>query len=233
MKAAPAKKQSSPAGGQGRILIVDDHPIFRQGIAMLLEHEDDIRISGEAEDAAQAMTMVERHEFALAIVDISLKDINGIELVKSLKALKPGLPVLVLSMHDESLYAERALRAGARGYLMKQAPPDEVVAAIRQILRGELYLSAAAHLLMLNSFVSGRDSSSKSSVEKLSDRELEIFEQVGKGRGTSMIALDLHLSVKTVEAHRSHIKTKLGLATAPALVRAAVEWVTHHTLDNG
>lgn len=233
MKAASRKKQRGQADCHGRILIVDDHPIFRRGIAMLLEHEEDIRISAEAENAAQAMSMVERHDFALVIADISLKDINGIELVKSLKALKPDLPVLVLSMHDESLYAERALRAGARGYLMKQAPADQVVAAIRQVLCGQLYLSSAAHLLMLNTFVSGRESSSKSSVEKLSDRELEIFEQLGKGRGTSMIAHDLHLSVKTVEAHRSHIKTKLGLATAPALVRAAVEWVTQHTLDNG
>lgn len=215
--------------GQQRILIVDDHPIFRKGIAMLLEHEQDIVICGEAETAAQAMGLVERHEFELVIADISLKDINGIELVKSLKALRPHLPVLVLSMHDESLYAERALRAGARGYLMKQAPPDQVVTAIRQVLRGELYLSTAANLLMLNSFVTGRDNSGKSSVEKLSDRELEIFELLGQGRGTSMIAHDLRLSVKTIEAHRSHIKTKLGISTAPELVRAAVEWVTRRT----
>ena len=208
-----------------QILIVDDHPIFRKGIAMLLEHERDIIICGEAETAAQAMGLVDQHDFDLVIADISLKDINGIELVKSLKALRPQLPVLVLSMHDESLYAERALRAGARGYLMKQAPPDQVVSAIRQVLRGERYLSAAANLLMLNSFVGGR-SSSKSSVEKLSDRELEIFELLGQGRGTSQIAHDLCLSVKTIEAHRSHIKAKLGITTAPELVRAAVEWVT-------
>ena len=229
MKATPASKQRRPPDSRRRILIVDDHPIFRKGIVMLLEHEDDIMISGEAETAAQAIGLVEEREFDLVIADISLKDINGIELVKSLKSLKPGLPALVLSMHDESLYAERALRAGARGYLMKQAPPDEVVAAIRQVLAGKLYLSTAANLLMLKNFVTGRDSSCKSSVEKLSDRELEIFEQLGKGRGTSMIARELRLSVKTIEAHRSHIKTKLGLATAPELVRAAVEWVTRHT----
>lgn len=228
MKTAPAQKQRGQENCQGRVLIVDDHPLFRKGIAMLLEHEPDIMISGEAETAAQAMGMVDRFEFELVIVDISLQDTNGIELVKSLKALKPHLPVLVLSMHDESLYAERALRAGARGYLMKQAPPDQVVAAIRQVLRGERYLSSAANLQMLNSFVSGRENSSKSSVEKLSDRELEIFELIGKGRGTSMIAHDLCLSIKTIEAHRTHIKAKLGLPTAPALVRAAVEWVTHH-----
>ncbi|WP_395742926.1 response regulator [Prosthecobacter sp.] len=231
MKTAPSKPPRSQEDGHGRILIVDDHPIFRRGIAMLLEHEEDIRIAAEAEDAAQAMTMVERYSFSLVIADISLKDVNGIELVKSLKALKPALPVLVLSMHDESLYAERALRAGARGYLMKQAPPDQVVAAIRKVLSGELYLSSAANLLMLNTFVSGRGQTGKNSVESLSDRELEIFEHLGRGLGTTRIAHDLHLSVKTVEAHRSHIKTKLGLATAPALVRAAVEWVTSRTLD--
>ena len=234
MNAIPARKQRSHTGNRWRILIVDDHPIFRKGIAMLLDHEPDIIICSEAETATEAMGLVEHHEFDLVIADISLKDTNGIELVKSLKALRPQLPVLVLSMHDESLYAERALRAGARGYLMKQAPPDQVVTAIRQVLRGELYLSSAANLLMLSTFVSGRggSGSSKSSVEKLSDRELEIFEQLGKGRGTSMIAHDLHLSVKTIEAHRSHIKTKLGVATAPELVRAAVEWVTRHTRDS-
>lgn len=233
MKASPTQPESLQGGCQRRILIVDDHPIFRKGIAMLLEHEQDIMICGEAETAAQAMSLVEHQEFELVIADISLKDINGIELVKSLKALKPHLPVLVLSMHDESLYAERALRAGARGYLMKQAPPDQVVTAIRQVLRGDLYLSAAANLLMLNTFVTGRGSSStsssKSSVEKLSDRELEIFELLGQGRGTRMIAHDLRLSVKTIEAHRSHIKTKLGITTAPELVRAAVEWLSRRT----
>ena len=211
MNATPNQPPNRPKGCQQRILIVDDHPIFRKGIAMLLEHERDIIICGEAETAAQAMGLVDQQDFDLVIADISLKDINGIELVKSLKALRPHLPVLVLSMHDESLYAERALRAGARGYLMKQAPPDQVVSAIRQ--------------MMLNNFVGGR-SSSKSSVEKLSDRELEIFELLGQGRGTSQIAYDLCLSVKTIEAHRSHIKTKLGITTAPELVRAAVEWVT-------
>ncbi len=231
MKATPAPKQGSLECCQWRVLIVDDHPLFRKGIAMLLEHEPDIMISGEAETAAQAMGLVERFEFELVIADISLKDTNGIELVKSLKALKPDLPVLVLSMHDESLYAERALRAGARGYLMKKAPPDQLVAAIRQVLRGERYLSSAANLLMLNSFVSGREPRSKGAVENLSDRELEIFELIGKGRGTSMIAHDLCLSIKTIEAHRTHIKTKLGLTTAPELMRAAVEWVTDHSSD--
>ncbi|MDZ4405383.1 response regulator transcription factor [Prosthecobacter sp.] len=226
MKTIPNQKQLDHAGCQQRLLIVDDHPIFRRGIAMLIEHEPDFVICGEAETAAQAMQLAERLAPDLVITDISLKDVNGIELVKSLKAMYPHLPVLVLSMHDESLYAERALRAGARGYLMKQAPPDQVVTAIRQVLRGELHLSSTANFLMLNAFASGQRDKNTSSIEQLSDRELEIFELLGQGRGTSMIAHDLHVSVKTIEAHRAHIKTKLGLSTAPQLVRAAVEWVT-------
>lgn len=227
MKARPAKvKSSSSAGLQRRLLIVDDHPIFRQGIAMLLRHEPDLVICGEAETAAQALGMIETLDPDLVLADITLKDVNGIELVKSLRALRPGLPVLVLSMHEESLYAERALRAGARGYVMKQSSPDQVVAAIRQVLRGELYLSPSANLRLLNTFFTGKNHVVEHSVEILSDRELEIFELLGKGRGTSMIAHELGVSVKTIEAHRAHIKTKLSLSTAPELMRAAVEWVT-------
>lgn len=223
-------QRASDAGYRRRLLIVDDHPIFRRGIAMLIKHEPDIVICGEAETSAEALGLVNQLEPDIVITDISLKDVNGIELVKSLKAMFPRLPVLVLSMHDESLYAERALRAGARGYLMKQAPPDQVVTAIRQVLRGELYLSPSANHRLLNTFVSGRPGG-KGSVEQLSDRELEIFEQLGKGRGTSQIAHDLRVSIKTIEAHRAHIKTKLGLSTAPELVRAAVEWVTRRAGD--
>lgn len=205
---------------------MEDHPIFRKGIAMLLQHEPDLIICGEAETASQALALVGQCAPDIVLADISLKDTNGIELVKSLKATHPHTPVLVLSMHEESLYAERALRAGARGYLMKQAPPDHVVAAIRQVLRGELYLSASAHHRMLNTFLTGQRNEVHDSVEKLSDRELEVFELLGKGHGTSMIAQQLHVSIKTIETHRAHIKTKLGLTTAPELMRNAVEWVT-------
>jgi DNA-binding NarL/FixJ family response regulator len=227
MKASSARNQHNrDAGHQRRVLLVEDHPIFRKGIAMLLQHEPDLVICGEAETVGQALELVRQIQPDIVLADITLKDTNGIELVKSLKSLHPEIPVLVLSMHEESLYAERALRAGARGYMMKQAPPDQVVAAIRQVLRGELYLSASTHHRLLNTFLTGQRDLSGDSVEKLSDRELEVFELLGKGHGTSMIAQELHVSVKTIEAHRAHIKTKLGLFTAPELMRAAVEWVT-------
>lgn len=195
---------------------------------MLLQHEEDLVICGEAETAANALGLVDKLEPDIVLADISLKDVNGIELVKSLHAVHPGLPVLVLSMHEESLYAERALRAGARGYLMKQSPPELVVTAIRQVLRGGLYLSPSANHRMLNTFLTGQRPTAHDAVEQLSDRELEVFELLGKGHGTSMIAHELHVSVKTIEAHRAHIKTKLGLSTAPELMRAAVEWSTRH-----
>ncbi|WP_294235039.1 response regulator transcription factor [Prosthecobacter sp.] len=228
MMKPPASNQGRQpeTGMQRRVLLVEDHPIFRKGIAMLLQHEPDLIICGEAETASHALELVDQVVPDIVVADITLKDTNGIELVKALKAMRPEIPVLVLSMHEESLYAERALRAGARGYLMKQAPPEQVVAAIRQVLRGELYLSASAHLRMLNTFITGQRDPTGDPVSKLSDRELEVFELLGKGHGTSMIAQELRLSVKTIEAHRAHIKTKLGLTTAPELMRAAVEWMT-------
>lgn len=201
---------------------------------MLLQHESDLAICGEAETAAEALGLVDRLQPDIVVADISLKDVNGIELVKSLRSLRPALPVLMLSMHEESLYAERALRAGARGYLMKQSPPDLVVIAIRQVLHGGIYLSPSANHRMLSTFLSGQKPASHDVVEQLSDRELEIFELLGKGHGTSMIAHELRVSVKTVEAHRAHIKTKLNLTSAPELMRAAVEWVTRHSgADHG
>lgn len=227
MKSSSSNPPRATEGGtQRRVLLVEDHPIFRKGIAMLLQHEPDLCICAEAETASHALELVDKVVPDIVLADITLKDTNGIELVKSLKAMRPEIPVLVISMHEESLYAERALRAGARGYLMKQAPPDQVVAAIRQVLRGELYLSASAHHHMLNTFLTGQRNVAGDPVSKLSDRELEIFELLGRGHGTSMIAQELHLSVKTIESHRAHIKTKLGLTTAPELMRAAVEWVT-------
>jgi len=229
MKRNTSNESKRHLGQQHRILIVDDHPIFRKGIAMLLQHEADLVICGEAETAAEALGLVDRLLPDIVVADISLKDVNGIELVKSLRSLRPELPVLMLSMHEESLYAERALRAGARGYLMKQSPPDLVVTAIRQVLRGDLYLSPSANHRMLNAFLSGQKPTAHDAVEQLSDRELEIFELLGKGHGTSMIAHELRVSVKTVEAHRAHIKTKLNLSSAPELMRAAVEWVTRHS----
>lgn len=209
-----------------RILIVDDHPIFRDGIAQLINHQPDMHVCGSASSAAQALSAMEELKPDMLIVDISINGTNGIELIKSVRAQYPALPALMLSSHDENLYAERALRAGARGYIMKAAPAEKVVEAIRRVLGGALYLSEAIGCRLLDTFLNGRTSKgSDSVVEQLSDRELEIFRALGEGRSTREIALTLFLSVKTVETHRSHIKEKLKIQSAPELIRAAVEWV--------
>lgn len=225
--AQPEKKPSGPAARKRRVLIVDDHPLFRRGISQLIANEPDVMVCGEAETSDEAVAEVERLEPDLAVVDVSLRGANGLELVKTLRTLRPALPVLVLSMHDESLYAERALRAGARGYIMKHAPPEHVMDAMRRVMAGEIYLSPEASHRLLHAVMTGREKGAgTSSVARLSDRELQVFELLGKGRGTAQVARELKVSIKTVEAHRAHIKTKLNLRTAPELVRAAVEWAT-------
>jgi DNA-binding NarL/FixJ family response regulator len=208
-----------------RILIVDDHPMMRQGLSQLIGEEADLTICGEAEKASQALEGIGKLKPDLVLVDISLPDKNGLELIKDMQATQPGLMVLVISMHDESLYAERVLRAGGRGYIMKQEGGKKLMAAIRQVLSGQIYVSEKMSARILEGF-SGRHASTGSSpVDKLSDRELEVLELVGEGKGTREIAAQLHLSVKTVEVHRAHIKEKLALKTAPELVRFAVRWV--------
>ena len=205
--------------------MVDDHPIMRQGLALLINHEPDLNACCEAENARQAMEAIAQGKPDLVLADISLPDKNGLELIKDIQAQYPGLPVLVLSMHDESLYAERVLRAGGRGFIMKQEGGKKLMAAIRQVLSGQIYVSEKVSARILEGF-SGRHASTGSSpVDKLSDRELEVLELVGEGKGTREIAAQLHLSVKTVEVHRAHIKEKLNLKTAPELVRFAVRWV--------
>ena len=209
-----------------QVLIVDDHPIFRNGITQLINHEADLHVCGEICSAAQALSVVEELKPDIVVLDLSIQGTNGIELMKSIRALHPNLPALMVSMHDESIYAERALRAGARGYVMKAAPSEKVIEAIRRVLSGGLYLSEAIGGRLLDTFLNGRNSNiGTSTIEQLSDREIEIFRAVGEGRGTREIARTLFLSVKTVETHRAHIKEKLQLKTAPELVRAAVEWV--------
>lgn len=225
---APEKPKSSPpAEAKKRVLIVDDHPIFRDGIAQLINDQTDLMVCGGVCSAAHALTAVEQCQPDIMVVDISIQGTNGIELMKSIRAQHPALPALMVSMHDENIYAERALRAGARGYIMKHAAPEKVVEAIRRVLSGGLYLSEAIGGRLLDTFLNGRGDSTvgSSAVDKLSDRELEIFRALGEGRGTREIARTLFLSVKTVETHRAHIKEKLKLQTAPELVRAAVEWV--------
>ncbi|WP_395735949.1 response regulator [Prosthecobacter sp.] len=222
----PANPNPVAAPAKRRVLIVDDHPIFRNGISQLINHEADLHVCGEICSAAHALTAVDELKPDIVVLDISIQGTNGIELMKSIRALHPVLPALMVSMHEESIYAERALRAGARGYVMKAAPSEKVIEAIRRVLSGSLYLSDAIGGRLLDTFLNGRGSNVGSSpVEQLSDRELEVFRAVGEGRGTREIARSLFLSVKTVETHRAHIKDKLQLKTAPELVRAAVEWV--------
>jgi DNA-binding NarL/FixJ family response regulator len=227
---APLPPSAVPAPGpivvKRRVMIVDDHPIFRNGITQLINHEADLHVCGEVCSAADALSAVESLKPDVVILDISIQGTNGIELMKSVRALYPTLPALIVSMHDESIYAERALRAGARGYVMKAAPSEKVIEAIRRVLSGGLYLSEAIGGRLLDTFLNGRATAAgTSTVEQLSDREIEVFRAVGEGRGTREIARTLFLSVKTVETHRAHIKEKLKLNTAPELVRAAVEWV--------
>lgn len=207
-----------------RIVIVDDHPIVRQGLAQLIEQEDDLHICGQAEDAHEAMRAIRQLNPDLVIVDISLRTTSGIDLIKDIKAQFPTLPVLTLSMHDEALYAERALRAGARGYIMKQEAPAEVVAAIRRVLAGTTYVSQGMAAKMVSKIVTGPGEKGASLVDRLSDRELEVFRLIGEGYGTREMAEKLYLSVKTIETYRAHIKEKLNLQDANQLLRAAIRW---------
>jgi DNA-binding NarL/FixJ family response regulator len=206
------------------ILIVDDHPIVRQGLAELINHEEDLAVCGQAEDAHQAIKAVKELKPDMAIVDISLKETSGMELIKDVKAQFPNLPTLALSMHDESLYAERALRAGARGYIMKAEATEKVILAIRTILSGEIYISEKMASKMMQKLVGGNTEISASPVERLSDRELEVFQLIGKGFGTRQISERLCLSIKTIETYRAHIKEKLGLADAAELLQHAIQW---------
>jgi DNA-binding NarL/FixJ family response regulator len=218
-------------GRKNRILIVDDHPLFRHGIADLINAEPDLEICGEADSAPAALEGIRRFSPDLVTIDISLRGANGIELLKSIKAEHARLPLLVLSMHDESLYALRALRAGARGYIMKQEALDRVMSAIRQVLRGDLYVSPSMSGRMIEEFVQGTSGAAGASIaDKLTDRELEILQLIGQGHGVQQIARELNLSAKTVETHRAHIKEKLNFQTARELARFAVQWVDQQSV---
>lgn len=209
-----------------RIIIVDDHPIVRQGLADLINQEKDLVVCGQAEDASGAMEVIKSLKPDMVTVDISLKEINGIILIKDIKAQYPSLPVLALSMHEESLYAERTLRAGATGYIMKREATQKVVAAIRKVLSGQVYVSDGMVEKMLHKFVDGAPEAGSSPMDCLSDRELEVFTLLGKGKGTRQISEQLHLSVKTIETYRSHIKEKLKLSNASELLQHAFQWVS-------
>ncbi len=220
----PGKNLAARCGPR-QVFLVEDHPVTREGFAQLINFQADLRVCGQAGSAAKALSGIESLKPDLAIVDISLAESNGIELIKQLRSRRPGMPVLVLSTHDESLYAERALRAGARGYVMKQAPTSEVMAAIRKVLAGDLWLSEAMRTKLVHKHLHGPVASAGLDVGSLSDRELEVFELIGNGQRTRRIADKLHLSVSTVETYRAHIKEKLRLGDAMELVRQAVAWV--------
>jgi DNA-binding NarL/FixJ family response regulator len=207
-----------------KILIVDDHPILRKGLSMLINQEADLVVQGEAEDARKAMELIERVKPDLVIVDISLPGVDGVELLKNIRLRHSDLPTLVVSMHDESLFAERALRAGARGYIMKQEAVDKLLIAIRSVLSGEIFVSNRIATKMLEKFVDGDTKTATSPVALLSDRELTVLHLIGQGFGTRQIAEKLHLSVKTVESYRSHIKEKLRLSNATDLLKYAIQW---------
>jgi DNA-binding NarL/FixJ family response regulator len=220
-----AVKTKKPAAPAKRILIVDDHPMMRTGLAQLINNEKDLAVAAEADNAGQAIDLAAKHRYDLALLDISLPDKNGLELVKDLRSLRPEMPILVVSMHDEMIYAERALRAGARGYIMKQEGGQKFLAAIRQVLAGQVFVSEKMSARILDVFSGRQADNSGSPVRKLSDREFEVFQLVGHGVSTRAIAEKLHLSVKTVEVHRANIKEKLDLKTATDLVRFAVRWL--------
>ena len=211
------------AGVKKRIVIVDDHPMMREGLAQLIEHEADLQAIAQADTAAQALEVISASVPDLLLLDISLPDKNGLELIKDVQTLHPTLPVLVVSMHDELLYAERVLRAGGRGYIMKQEGGKKLMEAIRQVLEGRIYVSEKISARILENF-SGHRAEAQSSVGRLSDREFEVFQLLGQGEATRQIAKRLHLSIKTVEVHRANIRRKLELASGGELVRYAIRW---------
>src|SRR5438132_3067476 len=209
-----------------RILIVDDHPLFRKGLEELIQSDDSFAVCGQAGNAAEAMDVIRKLSPELAIVDLSLPGANGIELIKNIRAEFPKLPILVLSMHDESLYAVRALRAGADGYVMKHEAMANVIQAIREVFNGRPYLSPAMAAQVITQFAHRQAEGETDAVERLSDRELEILELIGKGNDVRQIAKVLHLSPKTVETHRAHIKDKLDLKNSREVARFALQWLS-------
>lgn len=214
-----------------KILLVDDHPIFRHGLTELLDRQVDLVVCGHADSAPAALEQMRQLKPDLAILDITLQGTNGIELVKLMKAEAPHLPILVLSMHDESLYALRALKAGALGYVMKADGVQPVLDAIYHALQGKLFVSKRLGEKLIFKAIHASESDSPSPVDRLSDRELEVLVMLGRGHSTRSIAKEINLSVKTVETHRAHIKEKLGFADANEMVRFAIDWVSHQELS--
>lgn len=216
--------QLASAMKKNRVLVVDDHPIVRQGLALLINREPDLTVCGEAQDARMAMQSISTTRPDILVVDISLNGPDGLDLLKDIRSRYPDLPVLILSMHDESIYAERALRAGAQGYIMKQEASEKVLLALRRILSHEIYVSECISNRMLKRFIGNPSAGRPSSISDLTDRELEVFRLIGEGHSTRQIADQLHISVKTVESYQAHIKEKLSLKSARELVQHAIQW---------
>ena len=226
-----SEKAPTSINEKERIFLVDDHPLVREWLTNLINQQPDLAVCGEAETGSQALQSILALKPQVAIIDIALKDSSGIELIKDLKERCPGVSVLVLSMHEESHYAERALRAGASGYIMKRETSRKVIGAIREVLAGKMYMSSELAGAMATQLVRGRTLATQSMAEVLSDRELEVFELLGQGRGTRQIAEALHVSIKTVQAYCARIKEKLNLSSASELLREAVRW--HDTTRPG
>ena len=220
MKKATSKKTAGPI----KVLVVDDHPIVRQGIKSLLEIDSRFQVAWEAANGPQAISLVEKIAPDAAVVDISLEGSDGLELIKNIRAMDFSFPILVVSMHEESLYAERVLRAGGNGYVMKRELSDNLLRALERVIEGKIYVSDAIQERFLKD-ISGKGRKEGSGVESLSDRELEVFRLMGNGLSTREIADKLRLSIKTIETYRAHIKEKLDIATAPELVSRATRWV--------
>lgn len=218
---APAKS------GAKRILIVDDHPVFRRGMAALLQEHPEFTVCGEAQDATSALDAMRQTAPNVVMMDVSMPGTNGIELIKLMLAEQPKLTILIVSMHDESLYALRALRAGAKGYVMKAEAQTHVIEALHKVTSNGIYISPQYSERLIFKIINSQDNDSGSPLDLLSDRELEVLQMIGNGASTAGIAVALHLSIKTIETHRAHIKEKLGFKDGAEMVRFAVEWAAH------
>ncbi|HUC84651.1 MAG TPA: response regulator transcription factor [Candidatus Acidoferrales bacterium] len=205
---------------------MEDHPVTQEGFSLLLSLEADLMVCGRAATADRALVDIKSSKPELVIVDIALPGMDGLALIKHITTLNPHLPTLVLSTLDEAIYAERAFRAGAKGYIMKQEPVERLLLAVRQVLAGDVYLSEAMRIQLFQNSISGSSGDGALGVDRLTDRELEVFRLIGEGVGTQQIAENLGLTISTVETHRTHIKEKIGAKRAPDLVRRAVEWVS-------
>jgi len=213
------------AQSQTRILIVDDHPMMREGLAQLIAQQPDMMVCGEAGEAGDALEKVRQLKPNLVLADITLPGRNGLELIKDIQALEGGVLVLVISMHDESFYAERVLRAGGRGYVMKQEGGKRILEAIRHVSSGQIFVSEKMSARILEVFSGHRPAEGRAALESLTDREFEVFQLIGQGMGTKELAVELHLSPKTIQVHRANIKVKLQVHSMAELIRHAVRWV--------